>query len=403
MKILLLTPILPYPSESGVAIRNIGIIRGLAKAGQRVTLLSFAEQPPDRDANPLYQLCDSVHAIPLPDHGKRKRIVKLLLSRQADIAIRLASEDFARTLTAILSENAFDLIQFAGIELGCYLPQIQAKKKNAKVVYDAQNAEAELQRVVAQIDRQRPGRWPAAVYSTLQSARLWRFEGAICRDVDAVIAVSDEDRAYLIEHGGAPIYVMPNGISAADYAPPADETREPYQLVFSGKMDYRPNVDAVEWFHRSIFTMVRERFPETRLLIVGRNPHRRLASLAANDGVQVTGWVDSVQPYLHRATIYVAPLRMGSGTRLKILQAMAARCAVVSTSIGAAGLNDSVQSALTIADEAEDFAELIVTLLADESRRRALGQLAQERVRRHYDWTALIPQLLRAYREIGLG
>lgn len=403
MKILLLTPILPYPSESGVAIRNIGIIRGLSAAGHRLTVLSFAEDPPDRDANPLYQLCDSVQAIPLPDHGKGKRIVKLLLSRQADIAIRLASEDFARTLTAILRENAFDLIQFAGIELGCYLPLIQADKKNAKIVYDAQNAEAELQRVVAQIDRQRPRRWPAAVYSTLQTARLWRFEGAICRGVDAVIAVSDEDRAHLIDHGGAPIYVMPNGIAADDYAPPADETREPCQLVFSGKMDYRPNVDAVEWFYESIFPLVRERFPQTRLLIVGRNPHRRLASLAADDGVQVTGWVDSVQPYLHRATIYVAPLRMGSGTRLKILQAMAARCAVVSTSIGAAGLNDSVHSALSIADDAEDFAEKIVSLLAEESRRRALGQLAQDRVRRHYDWTALIPQLLRAYREIGLG
>ncbi|MCY3917658.1 MAG: glycosyltransferase [Chloroflexi bacterium] len=403
MKILLLTPILPYPSESGVAIRNIGIIRGLAQAGQRITVLSFAEHAPDRDANPLYQLCDSVRALPLPAHGKRKRIAKLLLSRQADIAIRLASEDFARTLTAILRENAFGLIQFAGIELGCYLPLIQADKKNAKVVYDAQNAEAELQRVVAQIDRQRPRRWPAAVYSTLQTERLSRFEGAICSGVDAVIAVSDEDRAYLIKHGGAPVYVMPNGITADDYAPPADATREPFQLVFSGKMDYRPNVDAVEWFHHSVFPLVREQFPETRLVIVGRNPHRRLASLAADEGVQVTGWVDSVQPYLHRATIYVAPLRMGSGTRLKILQAMAARCAVVSTSIGAAGLNDSVQSALSIADGAEDFAEKIVSLLADESRRRALGQLAQDQVRRHYDWSALIPRLLRDYREIGLG
>jgi len=403
MKILLLTPDLPYPSESGAAIRNIGIIGGLSRAGHRVTLLSFAEHPPDMDANPLYQLCDGVHAVPTPHHGKGKRIVKLLLTRQADMAFRLASEDFAGALTGILRANQFDLIQFSGIELGCYLPHIQAGKKKARVVYDALNAEAELQRVVARVDRQRRRRWPAALYSTLQSARLSRFEGAICRDVDAVIAVSEEDRAYLIEHGGAPAFVMPNGITADDYAPPADERREPFQLVFSGKMDYRPNVDAVEWFHESVFPLVREQFQETRLLIVGRNPHRRLDSLDADESVQVTGWVESVQPYLHRATIYVAPLRMGSGTRLKILQAMAARCAVVSTSIGAAGLNESVQSALSIADEPEDFADKIVWLLADESRRRDLGQLAQEHVRRHYDWSALIPQLMRAYREIGLG
>lgn len=403
MKILLLTPDLPYPSESGAAIRNMGIIRGLSTAGHRLTLLSFAEHRPDRAANPLYQLCESVHAVPSPHHGKPKRIVRLLLTSQADMAFRLASEAFARTLTAILKENTFDLIQFSCIELGCFLPLIQADKKAAKVVYDAHNAEAELQRVVAHVDRQRIRRWPAAVYSTLQSARLSRFEGGICREVDAIIAVSEEDRAFLIKHGGAPAFVVPNGISAADYAPPADETREPYQLVFSGKMDYRPNVDAVEWFHQSIFPLARKQCPETRLIIVGRNPHRRLESLAADDGVEVTGWVDSVQPYLHRATIYVAPLRMGSGTRLKILQAMAAGCAVVSTSIGAAGLNEAVHSALTIADGAEDFAEKIVSLLADERRRQALGRLAQEQVRGHYDWSALIPQLLRAYREIGLG
>lgn len=403
MKILLLTPDLPYPSESGAAIRNIGIIRGLSKAGHRLTLLSFAEHQPDPAENPLYELCDSVHAVSTPYHGRPQRIVNLLLTSRADMAIRLASEAFARQLTAILNENAFDLIQFSGIELGCYLPLIQADKKKAKVVYDALNAEAELQRVVARVDRQRPRRWPAALYSSLQSARLSRFESAICRDADAVIAVSDEDRAYLIAHRGAPTYVMPNGISAADYAPPADATREAHLLVFSGKMDYRPNVDAVEWFHHTIFPLVRERLPDTRLLIVGRNPHRRLESLAADEGVEVTGWVDSVQPYLHRATIYVAPLRMGSGTRLKILQAMAARCAVVSTSIGAAGLNEAAHSAIAISNEAEEFTETIVSLLADESRRRALGRLAQDRVRSHYDWAALIPQLLQAYREIGLG
>ena len=403
MKILLLTPDLPYPSESGAAIRNIGIIRGLSTAGHRLTLLSFAEYQPDPTANPLFQLCDSVHAAPTPHHGRPKRVVNLLLTRQADMAFRLASDAFARKLTAILKENVFDLIQFSGLELGCYLPLIQANRKTAKVIYDALNAEAELQRVVAHVDRQRLRRWPAALYSTLQSARLSRFEGSICREVDAVIAVSEEDRAFLIEHGGAPAFVMPNGVSAADYAPPMDATRERYQLVFSGKMDYRPNVDAVEWFHHAIFPLVRKRFPETRLLIVGRNPHQRLKSLAADNCVEVTGWVDSVQPYLQRATIYVAPLRMGSGTRLKILQAMAARCAVVSTSIGAAGLNDAVHSALIIADEPAVFAETIISLLADESRRRALGRLAQERVRRHYDWPALIPRLLRAYREIGFG
>ena len=385
MDILLLTADLPYPSESGAAIRNIGIIRGLSQAGHRLTLLSFAERPPARDANPLFQLCENVHAVPIPHHGKIKRVVKLFMSDQADMAFRLASEQFEQTLTAILKEKAFDLIQFSGIELGCYLPLLQRGKKNAKVVYDALNAEAELQSVAAHIDRQRLRRFPAALYSTLQSTRLARYERAICRDVNAIIAVSEDDRDFLIKHGGAPVFVMPNGIAVPEYEPPADAVREPCQLVFSGKMDYRPNVDAVEWFHSAVFPLLRVQFPETRLLIVGRNPHRRLKALAAEENVQVTGWVESVLPYLHQATIYVAPLRMGSGTRLKILQAMAAGCAVISTTIGAAGLNPALQSALTIADDAAGIRpgdRLTVGRRAPPPRTRGAGAGAGERALR---------------------
>ena len=403
MKILLLTPDLPYPSESGAAIRNIGIIRGLAEAGHILTLVSFAERPPERDSNPLFQLCESAHTVIMPDHGMLKRVARLLLSGRADMEFRLASAEFERLLRGMLDDGTFDLIQFSGIEMGCYLPAIHARKKNSKVIYDALNAEAELQRVVAQVDREEFRRLPVALYSAIQSRRLARFEQAICRGVDATIAVSGEDRAYLVRHAGAPVTVMANGIRAADYAPPTGNVRESRQLVFSGKMDYRPNVDAVEWFYRAVFPHARRKFPDCKLVIVGRSPHRRLGMLAGDPDVRVTGWVESVKHFLHSATIYIAPLRMGSGTRLKILQAMAAGCAVVSTSIGAAGLHDDVRDALIIADEADAFARAITHLLEDENRRRELGALAQEQVGRHYDWSALIPRLLSAYGELGLG
>lgn len=403
MRILLLTPDLPYPSESGAAIRNIGIIRGLVEAGHKLTLVSFAERRPKRASNPLFQLCESVHVVNTPGHGKLKRLAGLLLSGRADIEFRLASAAFERALRGILQDGAFDLIQFSGIEMGCYLPAIVDWKQDAKVIYDALNAEAELQRAVAKVDREEFRRLPAAIYSAMQTRRLGRFERAICRGVDATIAVSEEDRAYLVRHGGARVTVMANGIHASNYAPPTGNVRERRQLVFSGKMDYRPNVDAVEWFYRDIFPQSRRQFPDCELVIVGRNPHRRLGLLAEDENARVTGWVDSVERFLHSATIYIAPLRMGSGTRLKILQAMAAGCAVVSTSIGAAGLHDDVRGAIVIADEAEAFAGAIKDLLEDENRRREMGAWAQKQVGRHYDWSALIPRLLRSYAELGLG
>ncbi len=402
MKILLLTPDLPYPSESGVALRSCGIIRGLHDAGHELTLLSFASSQPDADSNPLWQWCQQVCALPLPPHSRHKRLFKLVTSRQADMQHRLASDGFERALTELLRGAQFDLIQFFGIEFGRYLPLIQRQGKGAKLVYDAQNAEADLQRAIAQIDRQQLQRLPAGLYSTLQARRLRRFEGEICRSVDLVVAVSDEDSDLLRGHGGAPRHVVPNGINADDYREPASNQRANRQLVFSGKMDYRPNVDAMEWFCADILPRIRQQLPDAGLVIVGRNPHARIQA-QASDAVRITGWVESVQPYLHAAAVYVVPLRMGSGTRLKVLQALASGCVIVSTSIGAAGLHEDMLATLQIADDAGGFANKITALLQDDAARAELGRRAQDRVREHYDWSALIPRLLRAYRSIGLG
>ncbi len=403
MKILLLTPDFPYPSESGAAIRNDGIIRGLAAAGHKLTLLSFAPGKINLASNPLLDVCETLRTVPLPVHSKAKRIVRLLSSFQADMEFRLASAEYAGALKAILQEESFDVIQFSGLELACYLPLIAAGKGEAKVVYDALNAEADLQRVIARVDRGSFSRWPAAIYSAMQARRLSRFEAEACRRVDAVVAVSEEDRNLLRQNRGAPIYVVPNGINSAEFHPAASDQRAPCQLLFSGKMDYRPNVDAVEWFYHAVFPRVRRRYPDASLVIVGRNPPARLQRLASQGGAQVTGWVDAVEPYLRRTTIYIVPLRMGSGTRLKVLQAMAAGCAVLSTSIGAAGLNSAARSALRIADNADDFAGALIALLADERMRRELGARAQKAAREHYDWSALIPRLLQTYEELGLG
>ncbi len=394
---------MPWPGESGAALRNLGIIRGLGAAGHELSLLTFAEAGGDATGGPLRRYCADLRRVALPHHGKARRLANLLTSGAADMEIRLDCRAFRRELGELLAGGDFDLVQFSGIELGGYLRQILAQRGGAKVVYDALNAEADLQRVIAGVDRGRVRRWPAAAYSAIQSRRLATYEARICREVDAVITVSDEDRRHLSAYRGAPIHVLPNGIDTEAYVARADTPREERELVFSGKMDYRPNVDAIAWFCASVLPGVRAAYPDVRLRIVGRSPHARIRAWARQDYISLTGRVASVLPHLQRATIYIAPLRMGSGTRLKILQAMAAGCAVVSTSIGAAGLNDCVRGALEIADEPDAFARIICELLADGPRRIFLGRSAQQQVRKYYDWAALMPRLLRAYRDMGLG
>ncbi|PJF20654.1 MAG: glycosyl transferase family 1, partial [Phototrophicales bacterium] len=231
-----------------------------------------------------------------------------------------------------------------------------------------------------------------------------RFEKQLCQTADLVLAVSQEDAAILqTMSNGKPLHIVPNGIFTEQYTETTSSvTLGEYAIVFTGKMDYRPNVDAMLWFTEEILPLIRNKVPQATLTIVGQKPHPRLSALQKQKHITITGWVESVKPYLKAAKVYVAPLRMGSGTRLKILEAMASECAVVATSTAAAGLNAELKSALVLADRAQDVAQSTVRLLQNPEHRQTLGRNAQIAVRKHYDWSALIPRLIAAYKDIGL-
>lgn len=411
MQILMLTPALPYPPHQGGALRNFGILRGLHAAGHTIALLSFqdgtAGQP---DTAPLLDYCARVEIVDPPVRTSFHRLRDLMLVSQPDLARRLESPTVRERLRDLMKSTRFDLIQFEGLEMAIYLSLARQLQPWAKLVYDAHNAEHALQQVIADVESGSRKRLHAAAYSRVQAQRIARFERAICAQADAVIAVSPEDADALRPfRPDGQIHVLANGIFTDDYAPPkpgsATQTVElgGAVLVFTGKMDYRPNVDAVQWFASAILPKIRAECPEARLYIVGQKPHTSLQTLREDEHVEVTGWVAQVQPFLHAAQVYVAPLRMGSGTRLKILEAMAAGCAVVATSTAVAGLDAEARGALVIADTETAFAEGVIDLLKRPAQRRALGEQAQHVVRKSYDWSALIPCLLAIYQDIGLG
>jgi glycosyltransferase involved in cell wall biosynthesis len=214
-----------------------------------------------------------------------------------------------------------------------------------------------------------------------------------------VLAVSAADAAALRELvPDLPVTVVPNGIDTTTYKPTeqAGET-EPRTLVFTGTMDFRPNVDAVLWFARQVLPRVREQAPDARFLIVGQRPHRRLDELRADPAITLTGRVDDVRPYIARAAAYVAPLRIGGGTRLKLLEAMAMGKAIVSTRLGAEGYPVSDRQQLMLADAPDEFAAAVVNLLREPRRREALGQTARAFVEQKYDWRAIVPIVEAAY------
>jgi glycosyltransferase involved in cell wall biosynthesis len=264
------------------------------------------------------------------------------------------------------------------------------------------------------------------LYSLVQSQKLRRYEAQVCQRADHVLAVSRTD-AEALERlvPGLVATVIPNGIDTSLYAPAHDvvtaklAASQSPSLVFTGKMDFRPNVDAARWFAEAIWPRVRDHVPEARFYIVGQRPHPRLDPLRADPSLTLTGWVEDVRPYIAKATVYVAPLRMGSGTRLKLLEAMALGKAIVSTRLGAAGLTSSESERspredhettpacgtvthdreLVLVDDGDPvaFANAVVELLRDPDRRARLGVAAREFVETYYDWRAIIPRLEALY------
>lgn len=404
MHLLFLTPSLPYPPHQGGAIRNYGLIHGLHQAGHTITLLSYTDGGIRPEDTPLAEICEHIVTVAPPDRTMSKRLRDLLTSSTPDLALRLYSKGYAAKLQECLHDNTFDLVQLEGLEVAAYLPLIR-QHSQAAICYDAHNAEYRLQQAIYEVDRHTPRRWPAALYSLIQARRIADFEQQLCQQVDLVTAVSDEDAAALRPfRASQTIQVVPNGIFAADYEQAQDQLAlGQHVLTFTGKMDYRPNVDAMLRFSEAVLPAIQREVSDVRLYIVGQKPHPRLAPLRDNPHIEITGWVPEVLPYLQATTVYVAPLRMGSGTRLKLLEAMAAGCAVVATTVAASGLPDSAKDAMIVIDAMDDIAAEITRLLRDTTRRAQLGAQARAFVHQHYDWSLIVPRLLAAYKEIGLG
>lgn len=231
-------------------------------------------------------------------------------------------------------------------------------------------------------------------YFGLQARRMRQYERETCRRAGYVAAVSEVDAALIRrEFGVSRVGDVPTGVDTEYFAPPegtAPDADAAGDLVFVGSMDWMPNYDGVAWFLRDIFPLLAARRPGLKINIVGRNPAPALVSLAASRaGVRLTGTVADVRPYLWNGAVSIVPLRAGSGTRLKIYEAMAARCPVVSTSVGAEGLPVEHGRHLLLANDPASFADACLALLDSAPRRQRLAKDAFDFVAAHFSWESV--------------
>ncbi|MGH9752414.1 MAG: glycosyltransferase family 4 protein [Blastocatellia bacterium] len=388
MKILWVKAGKLLPVDTGGKIRSYNILRKLA-GRHEVTFLSYYGGR--RDEAYEREICERLprtHVIytATPDSTTFKRALLYLLrlpSRAPFGVSKFVSREARRLLAQWLNEGRFDVAVCDFLSASLNFP----KKSDTPVALFQHNVESILWKRQAEYETNPIKR----IAFKLEAAKMLRYERAAVDRFDHVIAVSEGDRDRMrTMTDPSRISVAPTGVDLAQFRAAAGESATEPIVMFVGSMDWEANIDGVTYFRREIWPQVKRAAPEARLRIVGRNPDQRVKRLASDD-VEVTGSVPSVIEHMRQAAVVVVPLRIGGGTRLKIYEAMAMRKAMVSTTIGAEGLDVNHGRDILLADDPRTFADHVIELLRDHSRRMMIEVAAGEQAAKH-DWSVVTDQ-----------
>lgn len=392
MKILWVKAGKILPVDTGGKIRSYNLLRQLASRHETVLLSYYGgarDESYESEVERHLPGAVTVHT-GAPDSFARQALDYLLrLPSRAPYAVRkFTSPEVKRLVKEWDAARRFDVAVCDFLSASLNFP---AETRTPTLLFQ-HNVESALWQRQA---RHAPDVLRSVAFK-IEAAKMTRYERDAVRRFRHVIAVSENDRELMSEMTGASrITVVPTGVdikkySSGDEAPRVfkeAKSRSGALVVFLGSMDWEPNIDGVEYFCREVWPRVLESVPSARFRVVGRDPHPRVRRLAS-ENVEVTGTVPSVVEHLREADAVVVPLRVGGGTRLKIFEAMAVGKAVVSTTVGAEGLDVTHGEDILLADDAESFAESVTGLLRDTARRETLGRAAAELAAR-YDWSVI--------------
>jgi sugar transferase (PEP-CTERM/EpsH1 system associated) len=417
MNVLMVLLHVPAPTI-GVNTRNYHLLRAFARE-HSVSLVVLADErnPANQaDAAHLASLVRSVRLVSPPPGAKRLRQMQYVAQGQSYRVMAATVPALQAAIDELCGRERFDAVFFEGV-----LPAGYRLPPGTRVIIDQHNIESELLRRTAE---QEPF-GPRKLYNWLESHRLEPIELARCAAADAVLVTSERERAALLRRiPGSRIAVVPNGVDLAFFnrsavssaiaheasdgpasdGPASDgPASDGPRIVFTGAMNYFPNVDAAIAFAETCWPRIRERAPEATWQIVGKDPLPAVQRLAALPGVVVTGSVPDVRPYLAGATVAIAPLLVGGGTRLKILEAFAMRVPVVATSLGCEGLSVVPDQHLLVADSPTELVAATVRCLCDAGLRASLAAAGHALAHTEYGWDRIGERLLRAVRTLDGG
>jgi sugar transferase (PEP-CTERM/EpsH1 system associated) len=393
MRILWLKTDLLLPLDKGGKLRTWHLLRHLAQRHE-ITYLAFVDPRESRaNVDGMNEVARVVETV------SRSEVRKGSAQFYAHVARHLAdplpyavgqyrSSEYRKRVVELLASETFDLV------VSDFLPPIVNLPRSlpCPAVLFTHNVESEIWRRHADTA---VGVLKQRLYRS-QYHRMLRFEGNALRRFDGLLAVSEADRETFARiYPGIDldaIHVVRTGVDT-DFFSPSPSAADSVELVFTGSMDWLPNEDGMLWFCRDILPLIKREVPEVTLSIVGRDPTPAVQKLAEERGVRVTGRVEDVRPYMAAAAVFIVPLRVGGGTRLKIFEAMAMAKAVVSTTIGAEGLPVTHDRDILLADDPGSFSRAVLRLIQQLDERRQLETAARRLVAEQFDWSVVARDL----------
>lgn len=376
-----------WPPNTGARIRDYYLAREM---GRQASVAYFglpniddgrSAEPPDPEVSGIQEMV----LAPKQARYTPWKLLRGLLGPEPVTVLNCETPQGKRELAGLLERGCFDTVQMEGVHLIGYLPVLRAAPNRPRVICDWHNIESEIMRRYSETVPSQARRW----YARRTARLLEQAENRLLASCDAHVVVSERERQQLLARvPKARIHVVGNGVDTTYFAGAAgDGVRT--DVVFVGSMNYHANIDAAVWMAREVWPEIRRQNPALRLCLVGCDPAPEVRALSALEGVVVTGTVEDLRPYYGRALVAVAPLRSGSGTRLKILEAMAASVAVVSTALGAEGLEVEAGRDFVQADSAAEMSRAVLDVARDAEARRRLIAAGRKVVETLYDWSAL--------------
>ena len=386
MKICVVAQRVPYPPNKGEKLRTFHQIERMVQLGHDVDVISFSESEQDTNDALALQNHLQINVSTFPLGSKLTRYASALIKQQPVSVGAFYQGDVAKRIDDILKNGSVDVLYLTASSLGQYVFSSSHFSDSAcKVMMDFMDVDSDKWHQYANSSS-----WPMRAVYIREAKGIRKLEQKANAQFEKTFLIAEEEVALFRREvsDAKPVNVMGNGLDFSAFYPAENKSSDATSghFLFTGVMDYKPNIDAVMWFVKSCWPDIRRALPDAVFTIAGMNPSTEIQSLNGKNGIDVTGFVDDILPYFHSATAFVAPFRIARGVQNKVLQAAACKLPVITTSMGAEGIHFASEQTMFIENDTQGFTDACIRCVKEPDTAAARAQKGLDEIKSAYSW-----------------